>query len=140
MNIHEDYSPHTNEKQASDRSFGWVFTIFFALYGCLPAFRSRPVRWWALAVSGVFLLITLVRPTLLHFANRLWMRLGLLLSKVVNPLITGLLFYVVVTPMGVLLRMMGKDLLRLRWSPQAQSYWIERRPPGPDPKTMSNQF
>ena len=140
MNLHEDYQPRTPEKQATDRSFGFVFTAFFAIWALLPLWRGRPLRLWALPVSAAFLVVTLVRPSLLHAANRLWTRLGLLLGKVVSPLITGLLFYGVVTPMGLLARLVGKDLLHLRWSPQQPSYWIDRRPPGPDPKTMNHQF
>jgi hypothetical protein len=140
MNLHEDYRAHTAEKQASDRSFGWVFTVFFALYACLPLRHGGTVRFWAVAASGVFLLTTLVRPSLLHFANLLWGNVGRLLGRVVNPVVTALLFYVVVTPTGLLMRMTGKDVLRLRWAPEDKSYWIDRQPPGPDPRTMSNQF
>ncbi len=140
MNLHEDYRPHTHEKQASDRSFGWVFTAFFAFWALVPLWRGMPLRLWALPVSGVFLLITLLRPSLLHFANRVWTSVGLLLGKVVNPLVTGLLFYAVVTPAGLILRLLGKDLLHLRWSPGQPSYWIHRSPPGPDPRAMDHQF
>ena len=140
MNFHEDYGPHLPQKGGSDRSFGWVFTAFFAIWALLPLWRGTPMRLWALPVSAVLLLVTLVRPSLLHLANRLWTRLGLLLGKIVSPLITGLLFYLVVTPMGLVVRLTGKDLLRLRSCPQQPSYWIDRRPPGPDPKTMKHQF
>ena|SRR2546422_1553022 len=73
-------------------------------------------------------------------ANLLWSKLGLLLGKVATPVITAPLFYLVVIPTGLLVRMMGKDALRLRRTPPCQSYWIDRRPPGSDPKTMSSQF
>ena len=140
MSTHEDFTPRVKEKTASDRSFGWVFTAFFAIVGLLPLRRGGPVRTWALGVSIAVLLVTLIRPSLFHWPNRAWSKLGWLLGRVVAPVVTGLLFYVVVTPIGLIMRLMGKDLLRLQWNPQMKSYWIERQPPGPEPKTMINQF
>jgi hypothetical protein len=124
----------------SDRSFGRVFTIFFCLVGAWPLLHRAPVRWWAFATAGVFALLTLIRPSLLHPANRLWNRFGLLLSKVTNPILTGLLFFFVITPIGLLMRITGKDLLRLRRDPSSSTYWIERHPPGPTPESMPQQF
>ncbi len=140
MSTHEDFSRQEHVRGPSDRSFGWVFTIFFALVGGWPAWHGRPVRAWALALSAAFALVTVARPALLGPANRLWMRFGLLLSRIVNPIVTAVFFYVVITPVGLLLRLSGKDPLRLRRDPAASSYWIERRPPGPEPDTMSHQF
>ena len=138
MNTHESFNRKEETKGPSDRSFGWVFTIAFAVIAFFPLLRGRPVRLWALPIGAAFAVITLLRPALLHSANRLWMRFGLLLNKVVSPLITGLLFYLVVTPIGFLMRRFGQDPLRLRFEPQAASYWIERKPPAPD--SMSHQF
>lgn len=132
---HEDVAPGP-----SDRSFGRVFSIFFCLVGLWPLLHRAPVRLWAFITAGVFALLTLIRPSLLHPANRLWTRLGLLLSKVTNPIFTGLLFYLVITPIGLLTRITGKDLLRLRRDLSASTYWIERRPPGPSPDSMPQQF
>jgi len=140
MSTHEDFTPRAREKDASDRSFGLVFTAFFAIVALLPVRHAQPMRIWALPVSAVVLLITLIRPSLFHWPNRLWGKLGWLLGRVVGPLVTGLLFYVVVTPIGILLRLLGKDLLRLRWEPQQKTYWIDREPAGPDPQTMVHQF
>lgn len=140
MSTHEDYSRKEDIKGPSDRSFGWVFVVVFALVGAFPAFHSRPVRVWALALSAVLVLVTLVRPSVLHPANILWMRFGLLLSRIVNPIVTALLFYVVFTPVGYLMRRLGKDSVGARFDPSAGSYWIERRPPGPKPESMSQQF
>src|SRR5262249_32677205 len=140
MNTHEVYTPLAREKTASDRSFGWVFAAFFAIVALLPLRHGEPVRVWALPVSAVILLITVLRPSLFHWPNFLWSKLGWLLGRIVGPLVTGILFYVVVTPIGILLRLLGKDLLRLRWEPHQKTYWIDRQPPGPDPKTMMHQF
>jgi hypothetical protein len=98
------------------------------------------VRAWALGLALALAVVTLARPGVLHPANVLWMKFGLLLSKFVNPIVTGLLYYLVVTPTGLLMRAMGKRPLPLGFDSGAGSYWIERRPPGPKPETMSQQF
>ncbi|MBT3401824.1 MAG: hypothetical protein HN420_17765, partial [Rhodospirillaceae bacterium] len=91
-------------------------------------------------VAIAFLAIAFLRPGLLAPLNRLWTRFGLLLHRIVNPIVMGFLFYLTVTPMALIMRALGKDLLRLKRDPEAKSYWIERTPPGPAPDTMSNQF
>jgi len=125
---------------SSNRSFGIIFTVFFVVVGLWPSIRGGPVRTWALGLSGLFLIATLLWPPILTPLNRLWSRLGLLLHRVTNPVIMGLMFYGVLTPMGVVMRRLGRDPLRRRFEPDAQSYWIDRRPPGPAPQTMTNQF
>jgi hypothetical protein len=138
---HETFTrPAEAVKGSSDRTFGLVFSAVFLLVGLWPAVHGRFPRWWALGVAAAFLVTTLVWPRALTPLNRLWTRLGLLLHRVTSPVILGLLFYGTVTPMGLLLRLLGKDLLRLRFDPDAASYWIERRPPGPAPDTMPHQF
>jgi hypothetical protein len=139
VSAHEDLS-RQQRKLASDRSFGLVFTAVFALLGLWPLLHGNPVRVWALGTSGALLLAALLVPSVLHVPNLLWARLAVLLEKVVNPLVMGVLFYVVIAPSGFILRRLGKDLLRLRADPQASTYWIERKPPGPAPETMSQQF
>jgi len=138
--MHEVLPSNEVRRPGSDKSFGWTFTAVFALYGCLPLRKGGSVRVWALGISCGFLLVTLIRPEMLHRLNRAWMQLGYLLGRVVNPIVTGVLFFLLVSPVGLLLRLFGKDSLRLRWDPAMSSYWIERHPPGPAPSTMSNQF
>ncbi|HWR52057.1 MAG TPA: SxtJ family membrane protein [Bryobacteraceae bacterium] len=140
MSTHEDFTRKEEHKGPSDRSFGWVFVAFFALVGLWPMIWGRPMRPWALGLSAAIALITILRPGILHPFNRVWMAFGLLLARVTNPIVMALLFYLVFTPMALLLRLAGKDLLRLRREPQAASYWIERTPPGPKPETMAQQF
>ena len=96
-------------------------------------------RLWSLIISATILLITLATPALLTWPKRLWLRLGLLLNRVVGPVVLAFLFYFVVTPMGALMRMFGVDSLRLRRGANS-SYWIKRDPPGPKPDSLSNQF
>ena len=140
MSSHEDFSRESAVKTSSDRSFGFVFAVVFALIALWPLLDDAAPRWWALWVAGGFILLALAAPQLLAPANRLWTRFGLLLGRVVNPLVMGLLFFLVVTPTGLLMRAFGKDPLRLKWDHEAKSYWIERSPPGPAPDGMPRQF
>ena len=137
---HEDLSRDQKIEGSSDRVFGLVFAGLFLVIGCWPLFNALGPRWWALAVAAAFAVIALLRPALLGGLNRLWTRLGLLLGKVVSPIALGVLFYGVLTPIGALMRLTGKDPLRLKRDHHAVSYWIPREPPGPPPDSMTNQF
>jgi hypothetical protein len=137
---HEDYSRAHAVKGSSDKSFGLVFAAFFALIGLWPVIHGEAPRWWLVGIGAAFLIVAFVRPSLLAVPNLWWMKFGLLLAKIVNPLVMGLVFYLTVTPTAAIMRMMGKDPLRLGYDRAAKSYWIERTPPGPAPDTMSRQF
>jgi len=137
---HEDLSRDHSIKGPSDRSFGFVMTAFFLLVGLAPLRHHLPVRLWAFGVAVIFLLFTLLRPQLLAPLNKAWMKLGLLLSRIMAPVFMGLLFYLVFTPAGFFYRLLGKDSLRLKSGKENKSYWIERKPPGPPPEEMINQF
>ena len=125
---------------STDRAFGLVFAAVFAIVGLWPLLGDGGLRLWSLAVSFAFFAVALARPATLAPLNRQWMRLGLLLHRVVNPIVMGILFFLVVTPTGLAMRLLGKDILRLRFDEKAESYWIERQPPGPVPETMKDQF
>ena len=140
MSSHEDFRREAEVKQSSDRAFGLVFAAVFVLIALWPLLDGAGPRWWALAVAGAFALLALAAPRVLAPANRLWHRFGLLLGRLVNPLVMGLLFYLVVTPTGLILRAFGKDPLRLGRDPDAASYWIERIPTGPEGSGMPRQF
>jgi len=137
---HESYERREEVRGSSDRSFGIVFAVVFALIGLLPLVSGGAVRMWSLAVGAAFLLVALAFPAILAPLNRLWLRFGLLLHKIVSPLVLGIMFFLVITPMGVLMRAFGKDLLRLKLDRQLASYWIERTPPGPLPESLRDQF
>jgi saxitoxin biosynthesis operon SxtJ-like protein len=127
-------------ESSSDRSFGLVFAGFFALlaaYGWWHASGRWPL--W-LAIAAVFLIAALLRPQVLSPLNRLWTKLGYVLGMVVSPVVLGLIFFVVMAPLGLLMRLLRKDTLRLRRDPEAGSYWIERQPPGPPGETLRDQF
>jgi hypothetical protein len=132
--------PQDAVKPSSNRTFGLVFAAFFALIALLPLVRGHSLRRWPLPFSVLFLVAALAAPKLLAPLNRAWTGLGSLMHAVVNPLVLGILFYLVFTPFGWVLRRMGKDFLRLRPAPGAPSYWIPRQPPGPAPESMSRQF
>jgi hypothetical protein len=137
---HEDFSRTHAEKSSSNRAFGWVFTGAFLVIGLWPLLRHAPLRPWALVVSAVFLCITLAAPALLSIPNRLWQRIGQLMNRIVSPVVLAFLFYVVVTPMGVLMRSTSKSKLKWRRGGDAESYWIPRQPPGPKPDSLGHQF
>jgi hypothetical protein len=138
--IHEDYSRRHRSKGFSDRSLAFTFSGFFAVVEIVRLLRHRSFQWSWLIVSAVFLLIGVIAPRILHPISGLWARLALLLHRIVNPIVTGAIFYVVFVPAGFLLRLLGKDPLRLKAEPGAPSYWVLRNPPGPAPETMRNQF
>jgi len=140
MAAHEDYHRDEKVNPSSNRTFGMVLAVFFALIGVLPLLRGHPVRLWALPLSGIFLLAGLAAPAVLAPLNRIWTALGSLLHTITNPIILGVFFYLVFTPFGSLLRLFGKDFLRLKLDPDADCYWILRQPPGPPPESISNQF
>ena len=111
----------------SDRSFGLVFTVVFTLIGLLPLWRGAGPRWWAVGVAIVGAFLTRVWPRALAPANQLWLRIGLLLHKIVNPIVMGLIFYLVVTPFGLVMRHRNKGLTgTLRRDDNAATYWISR--------------
>jgi hypothetical protein len=138
--LHESYDREEEVKGSSDRGFGFVFAGFFAIVALVRWWKEHGGAGWFLAAAGLMLLISLVRPSLLAPFNRVWTKLALLLSKVMNPVIMAILFFLVVAPIGLLMRLFGKRPLALGFDPAAKSYWIERKPPGPLPGSMKNQF
>jgi hypothetical protein len=137
---HERLRVEEPVRRASNRSVGLVFAAVLAIVGLLPVVRGSSPRGWALLGAGVFLAVALIAPRALGPLARAWIAFGLLLHAVVSPVIMAMLYYTTVTPLGLLLRLLGKDLLRLRLDRTAPSYWIDRSPPGPAPHTMRQQF
>ncbi len=137
---HERLASDDEPKDSSDRAFGLVFGAVFAIVGLWPLTGGGPVRIWALGLAIAFFLAAAAYPRLLAPLNRIWTRLGRFLHCIANFVILTLLFYLVITPMGLALRLTGKDPLRLRFESEVRSYRIERRPPGPAPETIERQF
>lgn len=137
--IHEDIERPQEAEGSSDRSFGLVFAGAFCVIALLPLAGGGGVRGWALGVAAIFLGATLIRPSVLHPLNRVWMRIGLLLGMIANPIILAILFYLVLVPIGLLMRLVGSRPLQLGFDPDARTYWTPREP-GPPPDTMNRQF
>jgi hypothetical protein len=127
-------------KTSTDRNFGLVLAACFGIFAGLSIYNGG-ARWpWWLALAALFAIMAQTCPRVLAPFNRLWTRFGLLLSAVVSPLALAVVFYLCIAPIGWILRLTGKDLLRLRFEPDAKSYWIPREPPGPPPGSLKNQF
>lgn len=125
---------------SSDRSFGFVFTIVFALVGLWPLLQGHEPRLWALALAALFLVAAWLRPVLLAPLNRIWYRFGMLLHAIVSPVALGVIFFVGIVPIGLIMRALGRRPLNLAFDRDAQSYWVKREPPGPEGKSMSDPF
>jgi hypothetical protein len=113
-----------NIKRKNNITFGILFFILFLIIGLYPLKSGGTTRIWSLVLSSAFLIITIIRPNLLTFLNRLWIQFGILLGKIISPLVMGLVFFFVVTPIGILIRMLKKDVMGLKRG--APSYWINR--------------
>lgn len=137
---HENYARDRIVQTSSNRSLGIVFATVFALVALLPLLSGGSARAWAIIPAAAFLAVALVFPAGLTPLNRWWTRFGLLLHRIVSPLVLGIMFFFVVTPIGLVMRALGKDPLRLRLDQAAPSYWIDRAPPGPAPETFKDQF
>ena len=123
-------------KISSNRSFGIVFFIVFLLIALYPLLKDNDLRIWSLVISFIFLILGLINSKILTPLNRLWFKFGLLLGKFISPLIMGIIFFVVVTPIGIIMRLLKKDLLNLKYN-KKETYWIDKS--GPKSK-MKNQF
>ena len=123
-------------KVGSNKSFGIVFFVVFLLISFYPLLNNESVRLWSLVFSFIFLVLGVLNSNILTPLNKLWFKFGILLGKIISPIIMGIIFFLVVTPIGLLMRLLGKDILNLKYS-NNKSYWIEKT--GPKSK-MKNQF
>ena len=123
-------------KISSNRSFGIVFFVVFLLIALYPFTYGGEIRIWSLIISIIFLTLGLLNSKILSPLNKIWFKFGILLGKIVSPLIMGIIFFLVVTPIGFIMRLLGKDVLNLKYN-KNKSYWIEKN--GPKSK-MKNQF
>ena len=123
-------------KIGSNKSFGIVFFLVFLIIALYPLFAGNDFRIWSFVISVIFLFLGLVNSQLLTPLNKIWFKFGILLGKIVSPIIMGIIFFSVVTPIGFIMRFLGKDLINLKYN-NNKSYWIEKT--GPKSK-MKNQF
>jgi hypothetical protein len=141
MQTHETVLSFRKIALGSNRKFGVAFGALFAVLGLWPLLhQAGSPRWWLIAASVGFLSVGLLAPVWLSPLNRAWFKLGFALNKFVNPIVMGLLFFGAVVPFGWYLRLSGKDLLCLKITRAATTYWIEREPPGPLRGTFEKQF
>ncbi len=123
-------------KLNSNRSFGIVFFIVFLLIAIYPLINGSDLRLWSLTISIIFLILGLLNSKILNPLNKIWFKFGIFLGKIVSPLVMGAIFFLVVTPIGIFMKILNKDILKLKFN-KNQSYWIEKN----EPKSkMKNQF
>jgi hypothetical protein len=123
-------------KISSNRSFGIVFFVVFLLIALYPLLNNEDVRSWSLILSFIFLILGVSNSKLLNPLNKIWFKFGLFLGKIISPIVMGIIFFSVVTPIGFIMKLLGKDLINLKFTNE-KSYWIEKS--GPKSK-MKNQF
>ena len=121
---------------SSNRSFGVVFFVVFLIIALYPLINNQDLRVWSLVISLIFLILGLINSKFLTPLNKWWFKFGLILGKIISPFIMAIIFFLVVTPIGFIMRIIGKDLLNLKFN-KDESYWIEKK--GPKSK-MKNQF
>ena len=125
----------------SDRSFGSTFVVVFSIVALWQAWVGNRNAATVFGSLGLLtFVVTLVRPGLLNPPNRAWTKFGVLLHAIVNPVVLGVMYYLVITPFGVAMRLCGRDALKRRLDHTAKSYWIRRDPPGPPPDSLPRQF
>ena len=124
-------------KISSNRNFGLVFFIVFLIVSLWPLTYGGSIRIWLVIISMVFLILGLMNSKLLTPLNKLWMKFGMILGAIISPVVMGIVFFLVVTPIGVILRIMGKDLLKKSYDKKKKTYWIKR---GKPVSTMKQQF
>ena len=127
---------NTEVKIGSNRSFGIVFFVVFVIISLYPLINEETIRIWSLVLSVIFLILGLLNSKVLTPLNKIWFKFGLFLGGIISPMIMGIIFFLVVTPIGVFMRVIKKDLLNLKFN-NDKSYWIEKS--GPKSK-MKNQF
>ena len=123
-------------KLGSNKSFGIVFFVVFLLISFYPLLNNESIRLWSLIISTIFLILGILNSNLLSPLNKLWFKFGILLGKIISPIVMGIIFFLVVTPIGLIMRLFGKDVLNLKYN-DYKSYWIKKT--GPKNK-MKNQF
>lgn len=134
-----DHTSHTEIKVGSNRSFGLVIGGVFLIIAVFPVLFGGELRLWALAVSAVFAGLGLARPAVLQPLNIAWFRFGMLLNRIISPIVMGIIFFVTVTPIALVRRLRAGDPLSQRFDPEADSYWIVRSAED-RPTDMKKQF
>ena len=140
QSIHENFHKRDEVKVGSERSFWITFAAIFLIIGSFPLISGEAPGVWPLCIGVIFLIAAFALPAALRPLNIVWFRFGMLLHKIVSPLVMVILFFITVAPIGLIMRLLGKDLLNLRFDPDASSYWVERGASELEPETMRRQF
>lgn len=138
--FHENFTREESVVSGSDRSFGFVMSGALLLLGAFNGWHGGKLWPWLAFAAASFLTASLTRPVILNPLNGLWLKFGLLLHRIVNPVLMGLVFYCAVMPTGIIMRIRGVDLLRLKLERDSETYWIKRGPASPAAETMRDQF
>ena len=117
---------HLEMQSGSEKSFGIVFSIVFFIIGLYPLVDGQGMRLWSVGIAIIFVIVSYSRPKVLSVPNRLWLRLGMILGAVVSPVVMALVYFLTVVPIGMFMKVLGKDLLRKKLDKNANSYWIKR--------------
>lgn len=132
--------PTNKPKEASPREFGFVFTGFFTLITFLPLVRGNPLRWWSAPIAIIFLFLTLVTPQSLSPLAKVWMKFGLILHRVMSPIIMSIIYFLVFTPFSLLFKALGMKFLKLDFDKDTKTYWVKREQANLDQMSFKNQF
>ena len=138
--LHEDFKREPEIQVGSPRAFGIVFCIVFFAIAIWPIANGETVHLWSFMIASLFLVLAIFIPDYLQPLNRIWFRFGLLLHKVVNPIVMGVLFFFTITPIAVIFRIIGKDPLNRDLDKKLETYWIERNPKELASGSMKKQF
>tara|TARA_B100001248_G_scaffold99595_1_gene74020 strand:+ start:2281 stop:2658 length:378 start_codon:yes stop_codon:yes gene_type:complete len=114
-------------KKSSEKSFGILFGIIFMLIAFWPLFYSKDIQLWSLVVASIFLIFAFIKPNLLKKPNNLWIKFGEILGFIIAPIVMALIYFLILTPISLLLRVSGKDLLNLKYEKKLKSYWVSRK-------------
>ena len=127
-------------KPLANRTFGLIFAAIFTLIALLPILFGGDLRQWAALLAVAFFIAALLFPKMLAPLNSLWAKFGLLMHKIVNPILMGLIFFVAVLPTGIIMRLLGKDSMQRKFNADATSYWIDRESGSLSKDSYDNQF
>jgi len=128
---------YSDKNKSSEKSFGIVFAVVFLIFSIYPLFSSNPAHTWAFVLSIIFLSLALFLPKILILPNKIWLKIGEILGSIVAPIFMSLVYFITVLPIGVMMRILGKDLLQPKPDKTIKSYWIVRDKPV---ESMKNQF
>ena len=124
-------------KISSNRNFGLVFFFIFLVVSIWPLTHNESPRIWSAIISLAFLILVLTRSKLLTPLNRLWAKFGIILGSIIAPIVMGVVFFLVITPIGLVMKIIGKDLLSIKYDKKKETYWVKRDKPT---STMKQQF